>query len=209
MLRALRRLGLAALLGAALFVSLPALLMVNEPLPERADAIFVFAGQVPDRALCAARLFSQGVAPKLVLTGGNVRPELVVVGQPLSDAAINAKIATDAGVPANALAVIPSGTSTWEEAGLLRGWIAENRARKLVAISSPTHSRRARRALRLALRPLGAEVRMISCGSHYTLSSGWWLKERPLIEVANEALKLALYTFRYFIPVSLRLLPPP
>jgi uncharacterized SAM-binding protein YcdF (DUF218 family) len=200
--------GWAALL-AAMFLSLPHWLEASDPLPARADAIFVFAGQVPDRARCAAELYAKHIAPVIILTGGSVKPELAAAGVPLSDAALNAKLVTDAGVPPAAQHVIPAGTSTWEEAGVLRDWAALSGARNVVAVTSPTHSRRAREALRLALSPLGTQVSVSVCGERYGLASRWWLEERPLVNVTDEALKLCLYIVRYFVPTALHLRPPP
>lgn len=204
---ALLALGAGALL---LFVaSIPSLLEVSDPLPERADAIFVFAGEVPERARCAAELYHRRLAPVVVFSGANVRPELAAIGRPVSDGAVGALIAADAGVPPSAETVIEEGTSTWEDAGVLRRWTQRAGARTVVAVTSPLHSRRARRALRLAFVPAGADVRVVACGSRYPFWSGWWLEERPLVAVTNEVLKLALYGARYFAPAALGLRPRP
>jgi len=187
----------------------PRLLEASDPLPERADAIFVFAGQVPDRAECASELYRRGIAPIVILTGESIRPELAAAGVPLSDAELNARIVTQAGVPASAQRVIPLGTSTWEEAGVLRRWVSEHGAHSVVAVTSPTHSRRARASLRIALEPLGVDVHMSPCGARYDLRSRWWLEERPLVNVTDETLKLGLYLVRYFVPSALHLTEPP
>jgi len=201
--------GICTALPAMLFLSLPHLLEASDPLPAQADAIFVFAGQVPDRARCAAELYARHLAPILILTGESVKPELAAAGVPLSDAELNAKLVTEAGVPSAAQRVIPSGTSTWEEAGVLHDWAAQSRARSVIAVTSPTHSRRAREALRLALAPLGTRISVSVCGERYALASRWWLEERPLVNVTDETLKLGLYVVRYFVPTALHLRPPP
>jgi uncharacterized SAM-binding protein YcdF (DUF218 family) len=202
-------LGAFLALAVALFLALPRLLLATDPLPAHADAVLVFAGQVPDRARCAAEMVQRGVAPVAVFTGQSVKPELAAVGLPLPDAALNARIATDAGLPPGAQRVLPIGTSTWEEASAMRQWITEQHARGVIAVTSPTHSRRARRVLRMALAPLGVEVAMYACGPVHTLREGWWREEKPLIEVSNEAIKLVLYGFRFFLPTALGLTSPP
>ena len=59
--------------------------MVGRTVPARSDAIYVFPGQIPERAVCAAELYREGIAPRVVFTGAHVAPELLVVDQPLSD----------------------------------------------------------------------------------------------------------------------------
>ena len=209
LLHRLVRLAMVIVPFAAGLAVLPRLLTVSDPLPSRADAIFVFAGDLPERARCAAELYRRGLAPLVVFSGAGIRPELVAVGRPLSDAAVGALVATAAGVPPAAERVIPLGTSTWEDAGVLRRWMQSAGARSVIAVTSPLHSRRARRSIRLALEPIGAEPSLIACGPRLPIGSAWWFAERPLIAVFTESAKLALYALRYFLPTSLGLSPPP
>jgi uncharacterized SAM-binding protein YcdF (DUF218 family) len=200
------------LLTAALILALPwlpALLRASDPLPVRADAIYVFAGKVPERARCAAELYRAGLAPTVVFGGASVRPELEAIGSPLSDAAVNALVARQGGVPEAAEVVLPLGTSTWEDAYVLRDWIQSSGARTVVAVTSPIHSRRARRTLRFAIPPAAADVRVVACGESYPPGSGWYLDEQGLVSVTNEVLKLMLYSVRYFLPAALGLAPEP
>jgi uncharacterized SAM-binding protein YcdF (DUF218 family) len=200
---------LLLLVAAALaFVWLPRLLTVSEA-PGRADLLFVLPGEVPGRARCAARLYRDGVAPVVVFSGGRMAPELEVVGRPLTDAEVNAAIATREGVPDQALRVLPAGTSTWEDAGVLRAWLLAHPARDVLAVTSPIHSRRALATLRLAVDGTATRVRVTSCDPPSSPASLWWLEERPLIQVVNETAKLVLYTFRYFLPAAIGLGSPP
>lgn len=197
------------LLLAALVPWLPRLLNATDPLPAHADAMFVFAGDVPARPRCAAELYARGVAPRVVFGGGQVAPELEAVERPMSDAAVNATIAMQAGVPIDATVVLPEGTSTWEDAGVLRRWAEQEDVHSVVAVTSPLHSRRARMTLDLVAKATGVEIAVVACGEPLSPGSLWWLEERPLVQVANEALKLGLYVARYVVPARLGLRPPP
>ena len=142
---------LAALgLGSVLTVrpglrSVADFLVVADPLL-LADALYVFPGRVPQRAECAADLFHDGWAPTVVVTGERIRPELVAIGTPISDAEINARILAQGGVPRDAITVLREGTSTREDAEALRGWAStQGSVRSITAVTSPTHSRRAKR----------------------------------------------------------------
>ena len=190
-----------------LFAAIPRLLSRSAPPPERADAIYVFPGQVPDRALCAARLYEEGRGPLVVLSGSSVRPELEAVGTPLTDAALNARIAVEAGVPANATVVLPEGTSTWEDVGVLAAWMEAHGARSVIAITSAAHARRASWSLWFALRGLPAESALAPCGPEYGFL--WWTQERSLVHITSEVLKLGFYAIRYFLPSAFYLIEPP
>lgn len=208
-MRRLFRLLVPLLLLAALVPWLPRLLTDSDPAPAHADAIFVFAGDVPDRARCAAELYKRGVAPQVVFGGSRVLAELIAVDRPMTDAAVNATVAMQAGLPIEAAIVLPEGTSTWEDAGVLRRWAEREAKQTLVAVTSPIHSRRAKLTIDLAARASGLDVTVVSCGEPPGPGSLWWLEERPLVQVANETLKLGLYTVRYLVPAWLGLGPAP
>ena len=197
------------LLVAAALPWLPLLLDATDPLPAQADAMFVFAGDVPARPRCAAELYAKGVAPRVVFGGGRIAPELEAVERPMTDAAVDATIAMQAGVPIDATVVLPEGTSTWEDAGVRGRWAEKGAARSVVAVTSPLHSRRARMTLDLVTRATGIRIAVVTCGEPLSPGSLWWLDERPLVQVSNEALKLGLYVVRYLVPARLGLRPPP
>ena len=208
-MRLLLRLLVPLLLLAAVVPWLPHLLAATDPLPAHADAIFVFAGDVPDRARCAAELYARGVAPAVVFGGSRIAPELVAVDRSMSDAAVNATIAMQAGLPIEAAVVLPEGTSTWEDVGVLRRWAATKGARSVVAVTSPTHSRRARLTLGLIARKVPLDIAVYSCAQPLEPWSLWWLDEHPLIQVSDETLKLGLYLVRYLLPAWTGLGPLP
>lgn len=89
------------------------------------------------RALLAARLYREGRAPLVLFTGG-------LSGSPCCPVAeVMAGIARDAGVPAQAIRVETTSTSTWENAAhsapILRGLGAE----RILIVSDKLHMRRA------------------------------------------------------------------
>lgn len=208
-MRLLLRLLVPVFLVVALVPWLPRLLTDTDAVPARADAIFVFAGDVPDRPRCAAELHARGVAPLVVFGGSRIAPELLAVDRPMTDAAVNATIAMQAGLPIDAVVVVPEGTSTWEDAAVLRRWAESAGVRSLVVVTSAIHSRRAKTTLDLMARAAGLEVAVVSCNEAPGPGSLWWLEERPLVQVSNETLKLGLYTARYFVPAWISLGPVP
>jgi uncharacterized SAM-binding protein YcdF (DUF218 family) len=198
--RLLVRLLVPLFLLAAVVPWLPRLLAAIDPLPAHADALYVFAGDVPDRARCATEIYARGVAPLVVFGGSRIAPELLAVDRPMTDAAVNATVAMQAGLPIEATVVLPEGTSTWEDAGVLRRWAEGKGVHSIVAVTSPAHSRRARLVLQLVARAVPLEIAVYSCGAPLEPASLWFLEERPLVQVSNEALKLGLYLARYLVP---------
>jgi uncharacterized SAM-binding protein YcdF (DUF218 family) len=189
---ALATLGLGGVLALPLGLQAAvSFLVVADPVV-RADALYVFPGQVPERAHCAADLFRRGTAPVVVVTGERIQPELAAVGVMLTDADINARLLADQGVPRDAIVVRREGTSTWEDAQAVRRWSTEQpHVHRLLAVTSSAHSRRARQTLRQAFRGTGIDVRVRPCPPE--LTADWWKHEETLLRVINEYLKLAYY----------------
>lgn len=170
-------------------------LVVVDPLTV-GDALYVFPGGVPQRAECAANLFQRHAANRVVVTGQRIQPELTVLDMPLSDAEINARVLTRHGVPPDAITILSEGTSTWEDAHALRRWAAtQPDIRRVIAVTSPAHSRRARWVLRKVFRGSGIAVPVRPCPPEMT--SHWWQHEETLIRVINEYIKLAYYVVSY------------
>lgn len=171
-------------------------LVVNDPITT-ADAVYVFPGEVPRRARCAAQLVRAGVARRVVVSGGRVPPVLAAIDLPLTDAEVNARLLRQQGVEAESVTVLKEGTSTREDAEALRRW-SEDGGRPVgpvIAVTSPTHTRRARRTLRQIFRGTGVDVRVSACPP--TLASGWWRQEDTLVQVTDEYLKLLYYVIAY------------
>jgi uncharacterized SAM-binding protein YcdF (DUF218 family) len=197
------------LLLAAAVPWLPRLLTATDPLPSHADALYVFPGDVPDRPRCGVELWKRGIAPRIAFSGGRILPELEAVERPMTDAAVNATIAMQAGLPIEAAVVLPEGTSTWEDAGALRRWAEGAGVHSVVVVTSPIHSRRARLTLDQVTRATGIQIAVVACGEPAAPGSLWFVEERPLVQVANETLKLGLYLVRYLVPTWLGVRPPP
>ncbi|HYV68031.1 MAG TPA: YdcF family protein [Myxococcales bacterium] len=170
-------------------------LVVSDPIAP-ADAIYVFPGEVPHRAGCGAELFRAGVAPRVVLSGSKVHPSLAAVGISLSDAQVNAHILQGLDVPMEAITVLNEGTSTREDAEALRHWAAgQAQVHRVVAITSPAHSRRAKQTLDAVFRGSPVDVHIRSCPEG--LGPDWWHDEESLLQVTNEYLKMLYYVLAY------------
>lgn len=184
--------------GAALAVrSAGRVLVVSDPLPARADAIVMLAGSVPDRALETARLYQRGVAPAVVLTRVRLRPSAVALRardvrlpeeHDLARAALTAL-----GVPGDAIEVIPRRAhSTETEARAIARWACRRGVSRLVVVTSPSHTRRARLILARALGPdVALSVRPAPAARFP--AGRWWGRRRAMKDVLSEYEKLLAY----------------
>ena len=184
---------------AALILGAGRLLVVSDPLPERADAIVVLAGSIADRVLEAADLYRAGVAPRVVVTRerlprGDWALRAHGVRLPESDEQMLAALHA-LGVPPSATGLIPRRTnSTESEARTIARWVCA-RARSVVVVTSRYHSRRARMILR---RALGSTVVLSVRPSRHDPfeQARWWGDRRDAKAVLSELEKLAHYWLR-------------
>jgi uncharacterized SAM-binding protein YcdF (DUF218 family) len=176
--------GLAAVLGAARFLE------ARESIAP-ADLLVVFAGDYPFRAAHAADLFHRAYAREIVTTGQWVADELCVVGMPLRGAELSALALRQRGVPAKRIHVLPYGRNTAEEAAAVRRFVAREAVRRVIAVTSPYHVRRARWLLRDALADTPAAVQ----GSAAPTPAGarWWRTKSGVLHLGNELLKIAYH----------------
>ena len=107
----------------------PHLLTVKAPL-EKADCLILLGGEEEARPTVTARLYVEGVAPVIFITGEG-------------DAMTNRKTLLEHGVPLEAIRIEPSSRSTLMNARLLRPMLEKERVRTAVIVTSPFHMRRA------------------------------------------------------------------
>lgn len=103
--------------------------MVSVPL-EKADALIVLGGEPFARPTETARLYKEGVAPKVFVTG-------------LGDFSRNRQILKNGGVPDAKIVTEGKATTTYENAMLLKPLLEAAKVRSALIITSPFHTRRA------------------------------------------------------------------
>jgi uncharacterized SAM-binding protein YcdF (DUF218 family) len=169
----------------------------EDPL-EKADAIFVFAGNRIERPREAATLFREGYAPVIVITRATIdlsierlRSQGVNVA---TEFELTKALLRQLDVPDAAL-ITPtfSHDSTGEEARTLRELAARHRWRRVIVVSSKYHLRRVGLACRRALRGTGVEV--LTRGTRYDQATPdhWWKQRSDIRWLASEMPKLVAY----------------
>jgi len=175
-------------------------LVVDDPLPARADAIVILAGSIADRGLEAADLYQRGVAPIVVVTReAAVRGSaaLAARGVRLPESAELLRGALRRlGVPEAALVQLRRrNRSTESEARTIARWACTHGVRRIVVVTSRAHTRRARLILR---QTLGPSVALSMRGARYDRFHPWrwWRTREGMKDVLREYEKLAHYWLR-------------
>jgi len=120
-------------------------------------------------------LWREGLAPMVIVTGGN-RP-----GDRFTEAEASRRYLVDAGLPASAIEGEDEGTSSWESIGNVADMADEWNVRTVVLVSDPFHSLRIR---------LMAEERGLTAYTSATDTSpvrGWTAAREHLTEAAGVA----------------------
>jgi uncharacterized SAM-binding protein YcdF (DUF218 family) len=180
---------------------LGSLLVVEDPLL-RADAIVTLAGGNFDREIEAADLYRAGYAPRVVLT---LEPELPTATY-LSQRGIHLMTAEEErlhvigalGVPRDRV-VLVKGTvsSTFDEARAVGAWAAQSGARRLIIVSSPQHTARAKFIFQRYMGNPAISLVMRPSKVNDFRADNWWTKRAMLREGIFELQKLVAYRLWY------------
>lgn len=152
-------------------------LVVSVPM-EKADALIVLGGEPFARPTEAARLYKEGVASKVFITG-------------IGDAARNRQILTGAGVPNARIVTESKSTTTYENALLLKPLLEAARVRSALIVTSPFHTRRALATFRKVMPNVTFGVT--------DASIGWWSRPEGRGDLNRFAAIEFLKTVEYWL----------
>ena len=156
------------------------LLEVSEPL-QRADALIVLGGESRDRPRTAARLYVQGIAPRIFVTGEG---DAMRIRQRLMEE----------GVSPEAIIVEKRALTTYTNATLLKPVLLGAGVRTAVIVTSPFHARRALATFRHV-------IPSISFGVSSAPSTRWSRTKSDWMALL-EILKILEYRIFYGIPLQ-------
>jgi len=194
-----RALVLAALLGTGTVLlwwgasGIGQWLMVADAL-EPAKAVVVLSGRVPFRAMEAASIYREGLAPEIWLTREVLRPEeraLDRLGVPfVRGDAYNRAVLEHLGVKPEAIRVLAAGVwNTVDEMRLVAAELERAGGDRVIIVTSKAHSRRVRATWSAIV---GASPRAIiryAREEPYD-AKGWWRNTRDALDVSREAFGL-------------------
>lgn len=168
--------------------------MVNEP-KTKADAIVVLGGGASFRSFEAARLYQQGLAPRILVMNSELRA-IDREGFTMPECELVRRVLLTNGVPTNAVTFLGQElTSTYEEAVTIRDWAKTNQAKRVLIPTNPFHTRRVRWFFHKVLRRSDLQITVTAIEPEK--ARDWWRKEAGLIDFQNELIKFAFYLVKY------------
>ena len=173
----------AGVLWGPLWSQLAGLLVVNDRL-EKADVVVALAGS-SERALHAADIYLQGLAPKIIMTGCG------------STAVHMAALAAAKGVDPRDIIIEQEAESTYENALYSREIILAEHFRSAIITTSPYHTRRTKLIFDRVFR--NTDIKLLysaAPGSGFNEGGSCSPAERQLVR--REYIKLAYYWIRYW-----------
>ena len=194
-----RALVLAALLGSGTVLlwwgasGIGQWLMVADAL-EPAKAIVVLSGRVPFRAVEAASIYREGLAPEVWLTREVVGPEEQALARlgvaVVRGDAYNRAVLERLGVKPEAIRVLATGVwNTVDEIRLVAAELGRAGGDRVIIVTSKTHSRRVR-ATWAALVGASPEAIIRYAREEPYNAKGWWRNTRDALDVSREAFGL-------------------
>jgi uncharacterized SAM-binding protein YcdF (DUF218 family) len=168
-------------------------LVVADPLAP-ARAIVVLSGRVPFRAMEAAALYREGLAPEVWLTQEVRSPEELALdrlGVPvIRGDAYNREVLERLGVPPDAIRVL--GAEVWntvDEMRLIAGELRRAGGDRVIIITSKAHSRRVRATWAAIVGEPPAAIVRYAREEPYD-ETGWWRNTRDALAVSREVFGL-------------------
>jgi len=168
-------------------------LMVMDPL-EPAKAVVVLSGRVPFRAIEAASIYREGLAPEVWLTKEVVRPEeqaldrlgvAVVRGD-----AYNRAVLERLGVKPEAIRVLAAAVwNTVDEMRLVAAELERAGGDRVIVVTSKAHSRRVRVTWSAIVGASPRAIIRFAREEPYD-ARGWWRNTRDALDVSREVFGL-------------------
>jgi len=185
---------LAALViaGWLVFLNVGRWLVLENPL-QKADAIAVLSGRMPNRALEAARTYKQGYADQVWLTH-STEPAAALARLSidyLGEESYSKQILMHEGVPESAIHVLdPPIVNTADEVRVIGQALRKERQHTVIVVTSKVHTRRVRALWnRIAATNGSAIIRGVSDDSFDP--AHWWRTTTDVLDVVREILGIA------------------
>ena len=166
-------------------------LVVPERLPARADAIVVLGGgsAAASREARAAELFTRGIAPLVITTGGPVAGDRGLA----TYANWSIERLERRGVPRSAVIATNVGDSTYTDALGVRTLAEERGWRTIVLVTDVWHTRRTSMVFARAFEARPVALFMAPAPSARFTTNNWWRDELAANIVITEYIKLIAF----------------
>lgn len=158
-----------------------------------ADLILVFGGKRLERAERAAELYKQGLAPRLVITGGDKRGTGICESVRLKDHCVSL------GVPEEAIVVECESVNSMENVkmsvSLIEKTIGWNNLHNVIIVSAPYHMRRVKQAIASRI-PRSVKITCCPDARQDITRENWWHTQEGQNMVIRELEKVRTYAIQ-------------
>jgi uncharacterized SAM-binding protein YcdF (DUF218 family) len=182
----------ASLIAVVCFFGVGRWLVVEDPLV-KARAIAVLSGNMPVRAMEAAKLYREGYAPEIWLTHSAEPGEtLAEMGIPYAgEDYYNMQVLIHGGVPQGAIRVLePPIVNTGDEMNVIATALAGESERSVIIVTTKAHTRRVRLLWRRVAAGRGMAIVRAASDDPYN-PGRWWRNTGDALDVVREVLGLA------------------
>jgi uncharacterized SAM-binding protein YcdF (DUF218 family) len=171
--------------------------LVHQDQASKADAIVVLGADVPIRAMAAADLYKQGMAPTVLLCPGNLSSEwkraVSELGVDLpDDAEMNRRVLIRLGVPTVAIQRIGEADGTIGEAKEVLSLARRTGIMSILVVTSKYHTRRTGQIFRWVMGDT-VSVKVIASSYDSFNPSRWWQNRSDIRSVMFEYQKLLIF----------------
>ena len=188
-----RCLSFVAVVVAAMLLTAGKFVAPATGVPSAADLLVVLGGDEGPRAKMAASLFSDSVAPRILLTG--------ISGDTanLSSQYLHwrAGYLTDNGIADAPLLYDASARNSWEEAVNTLSIMRKHGWHRAVVVSDPPHMRRLSWVWHKVFHDTGFEFQLVQANMPGWNASWWFLEKSSASFVLREMIKFPYYLIRY------------
>lgn len=169
---------------------------ISEPYP----LVFVLSGGSYDRGNYAAAVYKSGFIEKIVCTGENQSPDLMVYSEDkdILESTLTKIQIVKMGVPDSLIYLLKKGTSTLEESEFILEYCKQNNIKKCVVLSSKFHTKRVKQVFKKKFEEAGVKITITGAPSSAYNEMEWWKSESGLIAVNNEYIKQGYYFIKGF-----------
>lgn len=159
------------------------------------DVAIALGGGRGHRVVEARLLYEEGLARRIIITGGDV----LVPGKPgITWSDIMASF-LEGSVPDSLVTLERRSASTYQDAIYTLEDLRALGARTVIVVTDPFHLRRTRAVFRRIYAGSGIEFHIWSPRETWFHSDRWWTSEAGLIAVVDEYLKILFYMYTYRI----------
>lgn len=177
----------------ALFVNAGRLVSHDVDEPAQSDLLVILGGGFGDRVIKGFELFHRKLAETILITG--VWNGQIIDRFKSYDYRI--KYLEDRGISRDAIYIDAAAKSTWEEAWLVRGFMAEKRLESAIIVSDPPHMRRLSWVYGRVFEGTSFKIRLSPSDPPWWHADYWWARPRSRNFVFKELAKIIYYRLKY------------